>query len=82
MMWHPFPKRKSPTTLFINASIQEKIDKLKLHVDCEHEWVEHGFGYKCTKCDYYTGMWDELNELIKDTYINNILNDIIKELGE
>jgi hypothetical protein len=32
---------------------------------CKHEWHKHGFGYKCDKCDYYSGMDQEINKMIE-----------------
>ena len=46
-------------------------DKLMLHFDttlrqcnCDHNWQEYGHGYKCTLCDYYTGLNEDVNRLI------------------
>jgi hypothetical protein len=32
---------------------------------CDHAWYSFGFGYRCHKCDHYTGMDTELNLKIK-----------------
>ena len=34
-------------------------------INCKHKWQEYGGGYKCLKCNYYTGLNDTLNNLIK-----------------
>jgi len=31
----------------------------------KHNWIKHGFGYKCKSCEYYTGYNIELNKLIE-----------------
>ncbi len=41
------------------------IDKLAAQIYCKHKWKEHGYGYMCRKCDYYSGRGNDLNELIE-----------------
>lgn len=33
-------------------------------IDCKHKWKESLAGYACTKCNYYTGEDEKLNNLI------------------
>lgn len=32
---------------------------------CEHKWEEFGHGYKCAKCNFYSGDDSELNYAIE-----------------
>lgn len=32
---------------------------------CKHKWEEFRDGYKCKKCDFYTGISGEINNLIE-----------------
>lgn len=34
-------------------------------VHCKHEWYKYGFGYKCDKCNFYSGTNNTLNKLIE-----------------
>jgi hypothetical protein len=41
-------------------------DKFWKYVSCvNHEFEKYGLGYKCKKCDFYTGTLTEINEIIK-----------------
>ena len=44
-------------------------DRLKV-LECNHIWTDYGHGYKCNKCEYYTGQWGDLNKLIKNEIID------------
>jgi hypothetical protein len=41
------------------------IRALQKQNDCRHEWGKYGFGYRCQKCGYYSGLNTELNDAIK-----------------
>lgn len=45
----------------------KNIPELIVQSVCNHKWVEHGFGFKCMICNYYTGLYKELNDFIKST---------------
>ena len=51
--------------LYVASTLKERIEgQLRIMV-CKHSWQKYGFGYKCCSCGYYTGLDNELNELIK-----------------
>ena len=48
--------------------ICNEVNEVAKYVLCSndgHDWEAHGHGYKCTKCDFYTGTHSELNKLIR-----------------
>ena len=51
---------------FINNYIKKQnnrvIENLQKQIDCNHIWKEHGLGFVCKKCSYYTGLNHKLNE--------------------
>lgn len=53
----------------ISEYIQKRNNKITLALQkesrCNHKWNEHGFGYQCAKCNFYTGLNQDLNKLIK-----------------
>lgn len=53
----------------LNAKVWDAVtreqDRFRRVIACEHDWKEHGYGYKCCNCDEYTGTHKELNEAIK-----------------
>jgi len=51
--------------LYVACTLKERIEGLLRIMVCKHLWQKHGFGYKCETCGYYTGLDNELNELIK-----------------
>ena len=40
------------------------VTKLIDQIACEHSWESLGHGYKCPRCNFYTGGDSELNGLI------------------
>ena len=51
--------------IYIRNKCRSIIDEnLKIMV-CSHDWFKEGFGYKCSSCDYYTGLNDVLNREIE-----------------
>ena len=50
---------------YIAKEINEQIKALSEQMICSHEWYYYAVGFKCAKCDYYTGYDNELNKLIK-----------------
>lgn len=41
------------------------IQNLQKEITCDHSWYKYGYGYKCYKCELYTGLNEGLNSLIK-----------------
>lgn len=39
--------------------------RLTKQIECDHKFYIYGFGYKCDKCECYTGTWNEINIVIK-----------------
>ena len=54
------------SSLLVRIKLQKRVDDLKIKIDCDHDWQEYGHGYKCTKCNYYTGLDQEINDIIKN----------------
>jgi hypothetical protein len=59
---------KDKVKAYIAKSCQRRIDKETKCRDCEHTFVKYGHGYKCFRCGQYTGLDNELNDLIKKYY--------------
>jgi hypothetical protein len=60
--------RDNPSDIDVNDAIKDRgliqIQHAIKYSMCYHVWEKHGFGYRCKKCDYYTGMSD-LTQIIK-----------------
>ena len=50
---------------YIKQSNNYIIYELEHQNRCEHNWMQHGYGYRCTECSYYTGLDKQLNDAIK-----------------
>ena len=50
---------------YIKAECEQVIVPYRKKAKCKHEWIKHGYGYLCRKCEYYTGLCSILNGLIK-----------------
>lgn len=60
------PSVESDSSYFtIRRSLERQITGLQIQRDCKHIWQSHGFGFKCLKCDFYTGNHSDWNERIK-----------------
>lgn len=47
---------------------------------CDHRFSEYGHGWKCTRCDEYTGMDKELNDILLNLeidYVDSVSNGYI-----
>ena len=56
---------KAKITKIIN-SIHAPIMKSMMAQDkCDHHWEAYGFGFKCVKCGYYSGLNEKLNKELK-----------------
>lgn len=53
---------------YINRSCKKSITNTLKHMACDHVWFHYGHGYKCQKCDWYTGLNTKLNKLIEKQY--------------
>lgn len=66
--------------ILLNKRLNKDLAFLTIQISCDHLWEEHGHGYQCEKCLYYTGMNTEMNELINKEKVE-IPNEILcKEL--
>ena len=52
-------------TIALLKRLNRHIKKVTQHLECDHEFVEYGLGYKCNKCDLYTGTNSEFNSEIE-----------------
>lgn len=48
----------------LSERIASNVNNFLIIQKCDHEWQEYGYGYKCEKCNHYTGM-SELTKIIK-----------------
>jgi hypothetical protein len=49
----------------LNKLIEYNIKLLQKSLECVHNWIPHGYGYSCTKCQYYTGLNEYFNKTIE-----------------
>jgi len=54
--------------LYITEQNIKQISNLTKQIMCKHQWKKNGFGYKCFKCNWYTGLDENLNIMIKKLY--------------
>ncbi len=52
-------------TNFLLEQLIRHIKKVTQYIACDHKFVEHGLGYKCKKCGFYTGTNSEFNSEIE-----------------
>lgn len=58
-------KELSRAKKLINQNIYYQILNLELVRDCKHDFKPYGYGFKCNKCQHYTGQSEEINKHIK-----------------
>lgn len=57
-------KFRDKISKYIKKQNEKSFKRMQKENLCVHKWSEYGYGFKCSRCNYYTGTNDVLNNFI------------------
>ena len=52
----------------LSKELQEIVKLYLKQITCTHKWEQYGHGYKCLRCEYYTGYQPKLINMIERVF--------------